>query len=98
MFKDVRYSIGKQDRFYQSPSAVRAKSLVPSSYMNQESFSNFNDKVSYKKVSIGYGKKRFLKTGKHEQETPGPAYNTHLIKAIGNLSHINTNLDSSFGA
>lgn len=50
-FKKVKYSVGKEERFYQSPSEVRAKSVIPNAYLSN----NLPEGSPYKKIHIGYG-------------------------------------------
>ena len=40
------------------------------------------DNNEYKKISIGYGNKYSFKTGKEDEETPGPIYSTEYLRSI----------------
>lgn len=72
----MSYSLGKEDRFYQSPSGIKARSIIPNSYLsNAELSKDFNNPNEYKKISIGYGSKISAKIEKKDETTPGPIYN-----------------------
>eukprot|EP00349_Pseudokeronopsis_sp_Brazil_P002129 CAMPEP_0202964178 /NCGR_PEP_ID=MMETSP1396-20130829/8259_1 /ASSEMBLY_ACC=CAM_ASM_000872 /TAXON_ID= /ORGANISM="Pseudokeronopsis sp., Strain Brazil" /LENGTH=249 /DNA_ID=CAMNT_0049686081 /DNA_START=394 /DNA_END=1143 /DNA_ORIENTATION=- len=90
----IEYSVGREDRFFEPPSQVRAKSQIPVAYET-----NMKDlKEQYKGAFIGYGQKRTYKTGKDEESVPGPIYETQSYQSIGRaVSRAKGIKDTQFG-
>ena len=77
-FKNLQFSQGQSDRFYEEAQIRRIKALPPS--YQEKILSHVHP---YKKVSIGYGKKKFLKTDKEDETTPGPGiYNNNELSSF----------------
>ena len=56
------------------------------------------DKDSYKKVGLGYGKKFTYRITKEDEDGPGPIYKTDYLKSMKYLQdHIEPRSNSTFG-
>ncbi|CDW87071.1 UNKNOWN [Stylonychia lemnae] len=92
-FKNVQFSVGKQDRFFEQTHIKVLKSNLPIQYqpISQEQSDKYN------KISIGFGQKMHYKISKEDETTPGPIYNTHEIASISHVNNVPSKLNSSFG-
>ena len=77
-FKNLQFSQGKSDRFYEEAQIRRIKALPPS----------YQEKIlsqvhPYRKVAIGNGKRNVPKTEKQDETTPGPGiYNNNELSSF----------------
>lgn len=76
---DPNFSVGRSPRFRLPIAEVNLKSQLPLNY--SEKVIN-EDKDTYKKVGLGYGKKFTYRITKEDEDGPGPIYKTDYLKSM----------------